>query len=69
MRMGWRYGLVLGVLAVTGVSRAQSPAGLSERTAAISKKLDAELPDLESLYKHLHSHPELSLHERETAAR
>src|SRR5438552_6333031 len=69
MRMGWRCGLVLGVLAVTGVSRAQSPAGLSERTAAISKKLDAELPDLESLYKHLHSHPELSLHERETAAR
>jgi hippurate hydrolase len=67
--MGWRGGLVVGALAITGSSWAQSPAGLSERTAAITKKLDVELPDLEGLYKHLHSHPELSLHERESAGR
>jgi amidohydrolase len=69
MRVGRPCGLALGVLLLTGGSPAQPAAGLSERTAAVTKKLDAELPDLESLYKHLHSHPELSLHERETAAR
>jgi len=60
---------LLGVFAATTGSPAQTPAGLSERTAAITRKLDAELSDLENLYKHLHSHPELSLQERETAAR
>lgn len=70
MRTGWRWGAVLGGLAAaTCFSPAQTPGSLSDRTAAISKKLDAELSDLESLYKHLHSHPELSLQERQTAAR
>lgn len=70
MRTGWRWGAVLGGLAAaTCFSPAQTPGSLSDRTAAITKKLDAELSDLESLYKHLHSHPELSLQERQTAAR
>src|SRR5262249_12254010 len=44
-------------------------AALQERVAAIKKKIDTDLPQLEALYKHLHSHPELSLQEKETAAR
>lgn len=35
----------------------------------IDKKIDAEADDLLALYKHLHSHPELSLQEKESAAR
>src|SRR5262245_60776863 len=70
MRTGWRWGVVLGVLAATTCcSLAQTPGSLSDRTAAITTQLDAELSDLESLYKHVHSHPELSLQERQTAAR
>src|SRR5262245_51198674 len=69
MRVWWPAGLFLIVLLPNETARAQSPGSLAQRTGAITKKLDAELPDLESLYKHLHSHPELSLQERETAAR
>jgi hypothetical protein len=58
MRTGPRWGVLLGVFAATTGSPAQTPAGLSERTAAITRKLDVELSDLENLYKHLHSHPE-----------
>ncbi len=35
----------------------------------IKTKVDAQYPSLDALYKHLHSHPELSLDEKETAAR
>ena len=31
------------------------------------RKLDGLLPDLEALYKDVHSHPELSMHETRTA--
>jgi hippurate hydrolase len=40
-----------------------------ELTDAVKKRLDADYSDLEALYKHLHSHPELSLRELETSAR
>ncbi|MBY0524481.1 MAG: amidohydrolase [Gemmataceae bacterium] len=42
--------------------------GLKERAVEIKKKIDAELPALETLYKHLHSNPELSLQEEKTSA-
>ncbi|QDU25537.1 putative hydrolase YxeP [Anatilimnocola aggregata] len=35
----------------------------------VRKQIDSHYPSLETLYKHLHSHPELSLAEKETAAR
>jgi amidohydrolase len=35
----------------------------------IQEKVDAQYSSLDALYKHLHSHPELSLDEKETAAR
>src|SRR5881397_2585922 len=66
-------GVMLSVLAVIGSRAGGQPpapdAKLADRTAAITKKIDAELTGLESLYKHFHTHPELSLQERETAAR
>jgi amidohydrolase len=37
--------------------------------ANIQETVDAQYPALDALYKHLHSHPELSLDEKETAAR
>jgi amidohydrolase len=36
---------------------------------AVARSIDREYPSLFELYKHIHTHPELSLHEKETAAR
>lgn len=36
---------------------------------AVARSVDQEYPSLLELYKHIHTHPELSLHEKETAAR
>ncbi|HEY7314022.1 MAG TPA: amidohydrolase [Gemmataceae bacterium] len=41
----------------------------AERTRAVRPRVDAELASLVVLYKHLHSHPELSLREAQTSAR
>ena len=41
----------------------------AERTRAVRPRVDAELTSLLALYKHLHSHPELSLREAQTSAR
>lgn len=48
---------------------AQSEATLASRTARINAKIDSELPSLEKLYKFLHTHPELSTQEVQTAGR
>src|SRR5262249_9166005 len=40
-----------------------------DRLAAVDKEVAAQLSDLESLYKHLHANPELSLKEFRTSAR
>jgi hippurate hydrolase len=42
---------------------------VKERAASVRKIIDAEFPSLEALYKHIHSHPELSYEEQATAAR
>jgi amidohydrolase len=39
------------------------------RVAEVKKHLGTEFEELDKLYKHLHVHPELSLHEEKTAAR
>ncbi|MEM6801479.1 MAG: amidohydrolase [Bacteroidota bacterium] len=38
----------------------------SERLKKLRDIVDREVPEIEELYKHLHSHPELSLHEQES---
>jgi hippurate hydrolase len=44
-------------------------APLKQRTEEIKKKIDSEFDSLQTLYKHLHGNPELSLQEVATAAR
>jgi hippurate hydrolase len=39
------------------------------RTAEVEASVDKEYASLEALYKHLHTHPELSYHEQQSAAR
>src|SRR5262245_35998432 len=63
------------VTALVGVSaQAAEPAGLQgaalkDRVAEVKKKVDGESDSLLTLYKYLHSHPELSLKEEQTSAR
>jgi hippurate hydrolase len=53
-----------------GEDAADPPAAsLKDRVAAVDKRIAAEYDDLEALYKQIHTHPELSLHETQTAAR
>jgi amidohydrolase len=65
---------VMAGLATLAAVAGQSWAGdnkdaTAERTRAVRQRVDAELPSLVALYKHLHSHPELSLREAQTSAR
>jgi amidohydrolase len=69
----WTCQIAAGLLAlgVTAGALAQ-PAGkasLTERVADVKKRIAADYSRLEALYKHIHSHPELSLQEVQTAAR
>jgi amidohydrolase len=56
-----RASLLLALLA--------SGASLSGAPAFVQARLDADYPSLESLYRDLHAHPELSLQEEKTGAR
>jgi hippurate hydrolase len=70
-RLVLAFGLVFVLLiARCGSSEdkaAESP--VKDRADAIRKIINAEYASLEALYKHIHSHPELSLHEEATAGR
>ena len=61
------------LLAAGGAGPAEPPvkdgAALKDLAADLGKRIAADYPHLEALYKHLHSHPELSLQEEHTAAR
>jgi hippurate hydrolase len=45
------------------------PPALKEEAAQVNQRIEADYPRLEALYRYLHAHPELSLHEARTAAR
>jgi amidohydrolase len=49
-------------------STAMSAIAASPDQARIDARVEAELPELLEIYRHLHAHPELSLEEEETAA-
>src|SRR5262249_2373867 len=55
--------------AAAGQPKALDAAALKDRRDEISKRTSTDLARLEGLYKHLHSNPELSLHEKNTSAR
>jgi hippurate hydrolase len=65
----WRLvaATVLAVVLITGPAAGES--ALKERAAEVARRIDAEYAELEALYKHLHSNPELSLSEVRTAGR
>src|SRR5437660_4484446 len=56
------------LLLLSGLASAAEPTG-KELAADVKKRIDAEFAELEKLYKHLHSNPELSLMEVQTSAR
>ncbi len=71
-----------GLVPIAGGQRSAQPARFAGRAAvhaaadgartridAVNKQLEGEYADLEKLYKDLHTHPELSLHELRTSAR
>ena len=65
---------LLTALLSAGAGAAADPARTSgtspkDLVPEITRKVEAEYPALETLYKHLHTHPELSLQEERTAAR
>ncbi len=57
------------VVAVSSAAGQTSTAAAEARDARIVTWVAANLDPLLELYRHFHSHPELSLHERQTAAR
>jgi hippurate hydrolase len=59
------------LLAALRVTAAELPAAepVKGRVEMVNKRIASEFDRLDSLYKHLHSHPELSYHEEKTAAR
>jgi hippurate hydrolase len=63
--------LLAAVLAalIGGPLRSAPPADVSDRLRAVNQAIDGEINDLIALYKHLHTHPELSLQEEQTASR
>jgi len=54
------------LLAAALTAHAQSPPAARQ---VVQARVDQEYPSLFELYKHLHSHPELSFQEKETSAR
>src|SRR5689334_21254011 len=56
---------VLFLLSRLGTAQGINP----ELTKSLQTKIDAQYPALDTLYKHLHANPELSLAEEKTAAR
>ncbi len=54
---------------LTGLLAAVPHLHAADAQAAVRARVDAELPRLLDLYKHLHAHPEISFQEEKTAAR
>lgn len=60
--LGWFLVSFLGLFVY------EARADKAARVAAVKKEIDSHYASLEKLYKHLHSHPELSLREEKTSA-
>ena len=65
-RLGICAGACLASLLLCGQDAGGPPASLREE---VRGRIDREYPELFELYKHLHTHPELSLHEQKTGER
>jgi hippurate hydrolase len=58
---------LLGVFIAAAPIRAEDT--VKTRVEAVNRRIKTEFDDLDQLYKHIHSHPELSYQEEKTAAR
>lgn len=58
-------GLLASLLILAGLDKLHAQSSAAKQIQAV---VDQEYSSLESLYKHLHAHPELSLQEKQTAA-
>src|SRR5437870_2792783 len=61
--------LFLATAAVQAETEAKEGSALKERVPEIERRIAVDTSRLESLYKHFHQHPELSLQEVQTSAR
>lgn len=63
-------GLFMTCVGITSADdKSSNKSAALESAKQVKTRLDAEYKSLDALYKHFHSHPELSLEEEETAAR
>jgi hippurate hydrolase len=73
LRRNRNYPAILGVLLAAALTHAAEPAkvdpAIADRVTIVNKHIETEFIRLLDLYKHLHSHPELSYLEEKTAAR
>jgi hippurate hydrolase len=63
-----RVAVGFAFLLLTGAAEA-AETEVKELAGEVKKRIDGHFTDLEKLYRHFHSHPELSLAEVQTAAR
>src|SRR5260370_23741839 len=61
--------LLLNSGALHGQGSKEIPYDVPARKTQVLEKIDAEIDNLDALYKSLHMHPELSYEEEKTAAR
>ncbi|HJT75944.1 MAG TPA: amidohydrolase, partial [Gemmataceae bacterium] len=66
---GLAAGLLLAATAAAAEPAKPPAASPKELVPEINRRIKAEYPSLEALYKHFHTHPELSLQEEQTATR
>ena len=65
----WFLAGALGALCAGVAAAGDKPTAVKENAESIQKHIADEYVSLEKLYKHLHTHPELSLQEAQSAAR
>jgi hippurate hydrolase len=63
------WALLLAAVVAPAAEPAKAESPVNERVQIVNKRIASEVDRLDSLYKYLHAHPELSFHEDKTAAR
>ena len=70
LRVGLLPAVFAALLATSAHAQLQAQAPVTTPLAGkVRSEVDRVYPELESLYRHFHAHPELSLHEEQTAAK
>jgi metal-dependent amidase/aminoacylase/carboxypeptidase family protein len=67
--VSWVVAILFAIMAFQEPTRADEPAAPTKYQTQIQASIDREIGSLDTLYKTLHTHPELSFEEEQTAAR